>query len=79
MPQETMILTDREREIHSWYWHEFRTIKEIAVWLKCSPQTVARHIAIIRAIFRSHGQDLQKFDRGRPRAVPDRGMVGIIG
>ena len=65
-----MILTDREREIVTWYWTESHTYSEIASWLKCSAAKVELDVRTIRSIFRSHGESLPKFHRGRPRRPP---------
>lgn len=68
-----MILSPRQLEVVRWYWHERRTIREIADWLEVSPASVEREIAILRAVFRSHGKELPKYDavsRKGSRAMP---------
>lgn len=71
-----MILSDRQREMVRWYWEENRTISEIADWLECSYDSVKQELKTLRAIYRSHGQELPKFNRGRERGIPDN--VGAV-
>ena len=66
-----MILTDSERELIRWYWSEHHTINEIADILGCSHSHVQNEIVLIRRIFRSHGQELPRFDKGRKRLTPN--------
>lgn len=71
-----LILDQEQREVARWYWAEHRTIGEIAGLLGCSWGGVRLKIMVLRAIFQSHGIDLPRFDRGRPRRMPDLATVG---
>lgn len=71
-----MILSQRQQEILKWYWIEHHTYREIADWLGCSWRTVAIEIRILRAIFASHKKELPRFNKGRPRTMPDPALVG---
>jgi DNA-binding CsgD family transcriptional regulator len=73
-----MVLTDRQREVHRWYFIDKRTISEIADWLHCSRHVAEKEVRDLRIIFRSHGQDLPKFNRGRDKAAPEMQFVGVI-
>lgn len=54
-----------------WYWVEHRTIAEIADLLGYSQAHVQGEIVVLRRIFRSHGQELPRFNHGRPRLMPN--------
>jgi DNA-binding CsgD family transcriptional regulator len=75
MVMESMVLSARQRDIARW-WFDHYTIREIAEWLDVSKATVQREIAIIRAVYRSHGKDFPKFNLGRERLSPE--FIGCI-
>jgi DNA-binding CsgD family transcriptional regulator len=66
-----MFLTKRQREVLRWYWCDGHTLEQIAEWLDCSYSMAAQAVRELRLIFASHGKDLPRFNRGRPRIAPD--------
>ena len=73
-----IILTSEQHELIDWFWCQHRTIAEIAAMRRVSYATVRRQIDILRAIVRSHGQELPRFNRGRPRLTPNLVAEAVI-
>jgi DNA-binding CsgD family transcriptional regulator len=72
------VLSDRQRDVYRWYWAERRSLREIARWLDCSRRTAKRHVDELRLIYRSHGQNLPRFNLGHRRVIPSSEFVGVI-
>lgn len=65
-----IILTEQQCDVTRWYWQENRTLREIAGWMGCSVPKAKVGIATLRAVYASHGIDLPRFDKGRPKTMP---------
>jgi len=65
-----LILTREQQEVIRWFWVEGRALSEIASWLGCSHHAAKIKVFTLRAIYASHGIELPKFDKGRPRTLP---------
>ncbi len=72
-----MILDSEQRELLGWYYTEGRTIREIADWRACSYQRVCGQLNELRAIFRSHGHELPRYNHGRPKLAPNLPVTAI--
>lgn len=66
-----MILTETQRDLARWYFAEGRTISEIAEWRHTSYGIIRNELGTLRAIFASHGQELPRYNHGRPRTMPN--------
>jgi predicted DNA-binding protein YlxM (UPF0122 family) len=73
-----MILTQRQQELAQWYYVDKRTISEIADLVHSSYCQISTELTILRAVFASHGKELPKYNRGRPRLTPNLPDTAVI-
>jgi predicted DNA-binding protein YlxM (UPF0122 family) len=66
-----MILDEKQRELLRWYFVDRHSIAEIAEWRFCSKPLIENELKVLRAVFRSHGQELPRYNHGRPRVSPN--------
>jgi predicted DNA-binding protein YlxM (UPF0122 family) len=66
-----MILTTKQQELVQWYYLDRRTMSEIAELWRTSQAAVNHQLVTLRAVFASHGKELPRYNRGRPRVAPN--------
>ena len=73
-----MILTTKQQELVQWYYLDGRTMSEIAELWRTSPSAVNHQLVTLRAVFASHGQELPRYNKGRPRVSPNLAETAVV-